>query len=128
MERLRRLPLFSGCDSSELKAVEALTTELEVARETRLTVQGRRQREVLVLIEGGADVLRNGEKSAELGPGDLVGELEALTLAPSRVTVKTTGEARVLVMSGSEFRQLLGDHPQIAGEVLEAVARRELAA
>ncbi len=73
-------------------------------------------------------MLRDGEKPAELGPGDLVGELEALTLAPSRATVRTTREARLLVMTGSEFRQLIEDHPQIAGEVLEAVARRELAA
>jgi CRP-like cAMP-binding protein len=31
-------------------------------------------------------------------------------------------------MTASEFRQLIESHPQIAGEVLEAVARRELAA
>ena len=125
VERLRALPLFRGCDVAELRAVDGLATELEFARETTLTVQGKRQREVLVLVDGCADVLRDGEKLGELGPGDMVGELEALAIAPSRVTVRTTQEARALVMSDSEFRNLLGDHPGIAGGVLGAVARRE---
>jgi CRP/FNR family transcriptional regulator, cyclic AMP receptor protein len=121
----RSIPLFRRCDDADVKAVDALATELKFGTEHTLTVQGRRQREVLVLVEGSAEVLRDGEKLAELGPGDLIGELEALTLAPSRVTVRTTQEARALVMSDSEFRMLLDARPRITGAVLGAVARRE---
>jgi CRP-like cAMP-binding protein len=80
---------------------------------------------VLVLVGGRADLSRDGRKFAELGPGDLVGELEAISRMPAPATVTTTAPTRVLAIWDAEFRELLRNHPAIAAAVLEAVASRQ---
>jgi CRP-like cAMP-binding protein len=100
-----------SCGETDLAAVDMRAILLDVRREATLA-QGRRQREVLVLVDRTAEVLRDGQRLAELGPGDLVGDLEALTLSPARSTVRTTPDARALVVSDIEFRSLLDASPR----------------
>ena len=124
-ERAIRTSKGSARGSSELRSVDALTTELDFPEAKTLIVQGRRQREVLCSWRAMQRCCETARSPRELGPGDLVGELEALTLAPSRAPVRTTRRVRALVMSDLEFRTLLEEHRRIARDVLGAVARRE---
>ena len=80
-----------------------------------------------VLAEGSALVTANGKTLAELGPGDYFGEIAMLDGRLRSATVTTTPPARLLVMFGSEFRQLQQAHPQTAGRI-EQTMRDRLAA
>jgi CRP/FNR family transcriptional regulator, cyclic AMP receptor protein len=124
IELLKRVPLLEGCSKRELGKIAMLADELDLPGVYDLACEGATGREFIVLIEGEADVLRNGRLVAGLGPGDFVGEIALVTGRPRTATVRTRGPSRILVLAASGFRALMRDVPSIQAKVLTAVAAR----
>jgi CRP/FNR family cyclic AMP-dependent transcriptional regulator len=124
IELLKRVPLFAGCSKRELGEIAGLADELPLPGARNLTSEGASGWEFIVLVEGEADVLRNGRLVAGLGPGDFVGEIALVTGRPRTATVRTRGPSRVLVLTASAFRTLMRDVPSIQTKVLTALALR----
>lgn len=124
IELLKRVPLFERCSKRELAEIASLADELDLPTARDLTREGASGREFLVLVEGRADVVKNGRTVNDLGPGDFIGEISLLTGEPRTATVRTRGPARVLVVTAAGFRQLMKDVPSIQGKVLSALAAR----
>jgi CRP-like cAMP-binding protein len=124
VELLKHVPLFEGCSKKDLAQIASLADELDLPGERELTHEGSTGKEFVVLVEGEADVLRDGNLVAGLGPGDFVGEIALVTGQPRTATVRTRGPSRVLVIGAREFRTLLRDVPSIQTRVLMAVAVR----
>lgn len=74
--------------------------------------------------EGSAEVLRDGEAIAELGPGDFLGEMGILGRVVRNATVRTTSPARVIVMSEQDFRSMARANPAVASRITAAVEQR----
>ena len=89
-----------------------------------MTRQGGVGREFFVLLEGTAEIDRNGETVASIGPGDFFGEIALLCDRPRTATITTTLPTRALVITEASFRRLLRDQPGIQGRVLDALASR----
>ena len=68
---LRSVPLFDALSSDERRTVAQHADEIEVPEGTELVRQGEFAYEFFVLEEGAAEVVRDGEQVAELGPGRL---------------------------------------------------------
>ena len=126
VEAIQAIPTFATCDGDALNAIASMTTELDLDAGVELAVQGRRQRQVFVLVEGSAEAVRDGETVAELRRGDPVGELEVVAGGSPRATVRTTTPTRALVIADQDFRQLVSERPAVASALLAAVARREV--
>ena len=124
IELLKRVPLFSQCSKQELASVAAVADETDLSEGTELTRQGRPGREFVVLVEGEAEVRRNGRKVAALGDGDFFGEIALVTNRPRTATVVAKTPVRVLVVTDRAFRSLLEHSPSIQGKVLKALAER----
>jgi len=124
IELLKRVPLFAGCSKRELGEIASLADEVDLPSARDLTREGASGREFVILVEGEADVLRNGRLVAGLGPGDFVGEIALVTGGPRTATVRTRGPARVLLLTASGFRTLMRDVPSIQAKVLMALAAR----
>jgi CRP/FNR family transcriptional regulator, cyclic AMP receptor protein len=124
MELLKRVPLFAGCSKRELGEIAMLADELDLPDSRNLTRQGTGGWEFIVLVEGAADVFRDGRSVNELGPGDFVGEISLVTGKPRTATVRTRGPSRILVLTAAGFRALMRDVPSIQGKVLAALAAR----
>ena len=124
IELLKSVPLFADCSKSELAQIALLADELDLPGERELTHEDTTGKEFLVLVEGEADVFRDGNLIAGLGPGDFVGEIALVTGQPRTATVKTRGASRVLVIGAQAFRALMRDVPSIQTRVLMAVAAR----
>jgi CRP-like cAMP-binding protein len=121
---LKGVPLFEDCSKRELAQIAALADELDLRGERELTHEGSTGKEFVVLIEGEADVIRDGRLIAGIGPGDFVGEIALVTGLPRTATVRTRGPSRVLVIGAQAFRTLMRDVPAIQTRVLMAVAVR----
>jgi len=117
---LRTLPLFESCSGSELKDVAAIADELLLEPGRRLTTEGAQGQEFVVLVSGSAEVYKHGEKVADLGPGDFVGEIALLTGRPRTATVVVTSPALVLVIPRHRFTELVDRLPGVRSR-LEAV-------
>lgn len=124
IELLKRVPLFAGCSKKELAKIALLADELDLPKAREITRQGASGREFLVIVEGSADVVRNGRVVNKLGPGDFFGEIALVTGQLRTAAVRTRGPARVLVVEARAFRSLMSDVPQIQGKVLRELAAR----
>jgi CRP-like cAMP-binding protein len=123
-ELIKRAPLFANCSKRELAAIGSIADEIDLKEGSELTRQGARGREFFVLIEGTADVLRDGRKVNDLKGGDFFGEIALVHRAPRTATVKATSPVRALVITERNFRKLLEGSPEIQLKVLEALAER----
>jgi len=118
------VPLFARCSKSELARIAQLADELDLPAGKVLTKEGARGREFFVLLEGEAEVRRQGHRISTLRAGDFLGEIALVTDTPRTATVVTTSPCRALVVTDRAFRQLLRESPEIQGKVLKAVADR----
>ena len=73
----------------------------------RLARQGERGGEFFVLLDGEAEVRRNGRKRATVGPGEFFGEIALVSDRPRTATVTATKPVRVLVITDASFRAVL---------------------
>ena len=121
---ISRVPLFGRCTKRQLAEIAHLADELDLPAGKTLTREGAPGREFFVILEGGAEVRRNGQLIASMRAGDFLGEIALVTDVPRTATVRTTSPVRVLVLTNREFRQLLRTSPDIQGKVLQAVAER----
>jgi CRP/FNR family cyclic AMP-dependent transcriptional regulator len=124
VELIKGVPLFSRCSRRELEEVAQLADEIDLRSGKEMTRQGQRGREFFVLLEGTADVKKDGRKINTLGGGDFFGEIALVSRAPRTATVVATSSVHALVITEQSFRRLMERSPQIQTKVLEALAER----
>jgi CRP-like cAMP-binding protein len=121
---LEGIGAFSGLSKEELEKLARWTFEVDVAAGEDLTKEGRLAHEFFVIEDGAAEVRQNGERIAELGPGDFFGEIGLLETQRRTATVTATTQLRVIVMSAQEFRRLEQELPAVADRVRSAIRAR----
>jgi CRP-like cAMP-binding protein len=124
LELLASIPLFGGCSRRELEQIGAIADETNVPSGRTLIEQNQPANEFFALIEGTADVRRNGRKVKEMSGGDFFGEIALITKTPRTATVTTTSPARLLVIRGRDFDRVLSDAPSIAVKILRQLGGR----
>ena len=124
IEWIKSVPLFSRCTKKELAAIASEAYEYRPPEGTKLTRQGQRGREFIVIVEGSAEVTKNGRRVARLGPGDFLGEIALLCGAPRNATVTTTSPTRLLVLVDRAFTSVLDEIPSIRASLLRALSER----
>ncbi len=107
--RLTAIPLFSQLSDEEAHRLSAFATETSLAEGQILMKQGDYSTELIAIEEGSADVLRDGEKIASLGAGDLIGEMGLLTREPRNADVIATSPMRVIKLTHWEIRRMSAD-------------------
>jgi len=124
VDLIRKVPLFSRLSKTELRDLAMLADEIDLRNGKEMTRQGAAGREFFVLLEGTADVEKNGRKINTLGPGDFFGEIALVSREPRTATVTATTPVRTLVITDRSFRRLLDESPQVKTKVMEAMAKR----
>jgi CRP/FNR family cyclic AMP-dependent transcriptional regulator len=124
VELIKKVPLFAHCSKRELQEVAQLADEIDLREGKEMTRQGSRGREFFVLLEGTANVTKNGRRINTLGSGDFFGEIALVSDTPRTATVTATSPVRALVVTDRSFRRLLEDSPSIQSKVLTALAER----
>ncbi len=124
IDLIQSVPLFEDCSRRELREIAAAADEVVVPAGYAFTKEGAVGKELIVIVEGAAEVRRRGRKINELGSGDFLGEIALISGAPRTATVRTTQPTHALVLTGRAFRRLVKTIPSIQMKVLEALARR----
>ena len=121
---LAAVPLFAKLSKKELRQVSSLATPMDFPAGRELTKQGAPGREFMVVLTGELEVYINGKLVANRGPGDFFGEIALLSDRPRTATVVATTPVSVEVIGHREFATLIGDRPEIAQQLLAAMAER----
>jgi CRP/FNR family transcriptional regulator, cyclic AMP receptor protein len=124
IELIKSVPLFEDCSRRELREIAATADEVVVPAGYVLTKEGASGKELIVIVEGAAEVRRRGRKINDLGAGDFLGEIALISGAARTATVRTTQPTHALVLTGRAFRGLIKRIPSMQIKVLEALARR----
>lgn len=121
---IAQVPLFAGLSKKELSQVASIADEIDFPSGKTLIREGDRGREFFILIDGTADVTRNGKLLVTRRDGDFFGEVALMCDAPRNATVVTTSPTQMLVITDRDFRGLIKSNPGIALKVLQAVGER----
>ena len=124
VQQLKRATVFSVLTDEQLERIAAAATETEHAEGEALTEQGVIGHRFHLILDGTAEVERDGEHVADLRRGDFVGELGLLGGGPSTATVRATSPIACVTLEREAFWQVLEDEPAIALRILEVVSRR----
>lgn len=127
VEILSGVPLFEGLSKRELGEVARYITELDIPAGDVLTSEGDTGREAMVILEGKATVRRKGRKVAEVGKGDVVGEMSLVTHVPRNATVIADTDMVVAHLDGRDLSTVMDEHPKVAVKLLWTVAERLVA-
>ena len=124
IDLLKRVPLFADCSKKELQEISLVTDEIDLPAGFQLTKEGASGQELVVIVDGAADVIRRGKKINAVAGGDFVGEIALVTEEPRTATVRTTEPTQAIVLTRRDFRALMKRVPSIQLKVLDAVASR----
>ena len=122
--QLQRIPLFADASDEELKKVAAFAESKEVSEGTEVIAEGQFSRALLAIEDGTAEVTRDGEKVAELGPGDIFGEAGMLDDSQRNASVTATSPLKLISMGHFEVKRLKKDAPDVYAKIEELVESR----
>src|SRR4051812_21694704 len=124
VDALGRAPLFAGLSKKELAQLAQVSEDLEVPAGKALCKEGEIGDEFFVIVEGDAEVTKDGKTLATRTGGEFFGEIALLQDSPRTATVTAQTPLRFFVLTRKAFRQLIRENPGVETKVLEALARR----
>jgi CRP-like cAMP-binding protein len=124
VEALGRATLFSALSKKELGELAKVTEDMEVPAGKVLCREGETGREFFVILQGEAEVTKNGDRITTLSEGDFFGEIALVEHRPRTATVTATNDLRFFVLTSQAFWALLDHRPEIQREVLRLLAAR----
>ena len=88
--------------------------------------QGEPGYEVVMIEEGTADVVKDGERINVMGPGDLIGELAVISDGvPRTASVVATSDVRAIILTAHFVREMHRLMPSV-GEQIDRLAAARL--
>ena len=121
---LRSIPLFESLGKRELERVSRWVDQVDVGVGRHLVDQGSLAFEFFVILEGEADVIRNGERVGHLSTGDFFGEMALVAGDRRNASVVATTPLRLGVMLGRDFKEMEDELPHVAEQITKAVEAR----
>lgn len=132
MERVlffRRVPLFEGLSTADLKQVAELSEEVEFSRGEEIARQDEPGDTMYLVVSGKISVQTgpaNGEKHeiARRGSGDYVGEMALISQMPRMASLVAAGEVRALSIGQKSFQGLLRERPEVCLTLMKELCKR----
>jgi CRP-like cAMP-binding protein len=122
--RLKLIPLFQDVDDEEVAQIAPFAEEEQVEEGTYLVREGDFSYEFMAIEEGQAEVLRDGEHVAELGPGDFFGEIGLLEKDRRTATVVAKTPMRLVTLTGWDMKRMEKSMPEAVEKVRAVIEER----
>ena len=124
VELLSNVSLFANSSKRQVRNVLPWTKEYKYKSGAAMVKEGAVGRDLFLILEGNAKVVRGSRTITRLGPGDYFGEIALIDERPRTASVIADGPVDCLVIRQSEFKALLAGDPEIAWNMLRAFAAR----
>jgi len=124
VERLRALDLFADLDYHDLSHVARWAHEVHAEAGATLFEQDAIPYDLFVIESGTAEVIRDGEQLAILGPGDPVGEMSVLRHERRTATVRVLTALTAVAIPAEDLAALEAEMPEIVGTLRRVMDER----
>ena len=127
---LSRLPLFADVSAETLARLEHRMRRREFAPRAVIVREGSSDDSAFLVLSGRVAVRRKDPESgiefllAELGEGEMFGEMALLTRKPRTASVVALEATTCGIIEQSDFDQLLAEHPAAVRAMMAALADR----
>jgi CRP/FNR family transcriptional regulator, cyclic AMP receptor protein len=125
-DRLNAIPVFADLDDGARDAIAKLAAEVSVPEGKELVREGDYSYDLIAIEEGTARVHHDEQTIAELGPGDVVGEMGVLERTQRSASVTATSPMRLVTLTGWDVRKLRRQAPEAVERLQELVAQRRM--
>ena len=125
---LRQAPLFGELTDKELGEVSMRSEDMDFPAGKVLCREGELGSEFYVIMDGEAEVTRQGKALATHGSGSFFGEISLVEDVPRNATVTARTPLRCFVVTRGRFLHLLDEYPDVERKVMRALAKRLVAA
>jgi CRP-like cAMP-binding protein len=119
--RVAPISVLSGCPDEELDAVARVASEREFAAGESLMSEGDFGHSLFLVESGSADVLVEGEKVREVGPGEVLGEVAVLASGRRTASVVATSSVQAIAFFKPDVWRLERDAPEAARRLRAAM-------
>jgi CRP-like cAMP-binding protein len=123
-EKLDTAPLFSELPPDVRRKFAVWVSELSVPQGKHLADEGDYAYELFIIEEGNAKVTRSGETLAELGPGEIFGEMGVLERQQRNATVVAETPMTLLTLSHWDVKRLEKEAPEAVADLRSLVEQR----
>ena len=123
-EKLDSAPVFSQLSPDVRRQFAVWVSELSVPEGKHLADEGDYAYELFIIDEGTAEVTQAGEPVAELGPGEIFGEMGVLERAQRNATVVAKTPMTLLTLSHWDVKRLEKDAPEAIAEIRSIIEQR----
>ena len=123
-ERLAGLALFADLTPTQVEAIAHRFEEEVFAEGQRILRTGLSGAGMFVIVDGQAVIRIEGTERARFGPGEVFGEIGALTGEPPNADVEAATMLRCLQIPMAEVEAFLLEFPRVMFRMLQAEARR----
>src|SRR5512142_618754 len=126
---LRRVPIFSGLDDTQVEFLVARTVERKVGANELLFSEGDPCAGLFVVQSGNVRIFKSAASGREQvlaieGPGSSIAELPVFDGGNYPASAQALNESSILFVSKQAFQSLCLQHPEVALKVLKVVGSR----
>jgi CRP-like cAMP-binding protein len=122
VELLRSVPLFSNLSDHDLSQIADRMKEVHFSEGTSVAKQGESGVGFHLVVDGTAEVSKNGVSLTQLGHGGYFGEIGLIDGGPRSATVTAMSDLTTVSLVGWDFTPLL-DNPSFAKGLLLGLCR-----
>lgn len=124
-EELKKERLFASLSEDALSELAVWLNEVRVPGGKHLVDEGDYAYNLFVIRDGKAQVIRDGEEVAELGPGDFFGEMGVLSREGRRkATVVAKTQMDMLTLATYDVDRMRKSAPELIDTLAEAIRER----
>lgn len=122
--QLKKITLFADVPDDQLAEIAPFASLVEVTPGKHLVDEGDYSYDFMAIEEGEAEVTRDGEAIATLGPGDFFGEMGLIEKTRRNATVVAKTPMRLVALSSWDLKRMQKSIPQAAETIRKAVEDR----
>ena len=122
--RLAQIPLFSELRPDHLERVAEACSEVDVEEGTALLRECDFGYSLFAITSGTADVLQDGTVLRKLAPGDVFGEIAALSGGRRTATVVATSRLGLVTVFNRDLWKLEHNAPEVIAALRKTITKR----
>jgi CRP-like cAMP-binding protein len=123
--QLKRIPIFADVPDEELRVITTFATSEEFPEGKVILREGDYSNHLYAIEDGTAKVTRDGDEIAELGPGDIFGEVGLLEKERRAASIVATSRLRAIKIEHWELQRMKKKLPDVYKRIEDTAAERQ---